>query len=564
MLHVLILSLALLQSPQQPQQPTPPMGTPKPLSEDKVEKCTIEGKVTSAVDGQPLKKAVLTLMPQQQTGGFMQRPPTALTDADGKFLFKDLDAGRYTLGITRNGYARQTYGQRVAGGPGTTVALVSGQALKDILVRLYPGASVNGRIVDEDNEPISGVRVQAMRMGYMRGKRQLVAGGFGATDDRGLYRIYGLPPGRYFISATYTSPFAVGIGTGVMITGSGGESSETYAPTYYPGTHDASQAGALDLRAGEDLSNISFRLVSARAVRVSGLVRGTDGQPVKDISVQLWPRNPTGGMMIMSNMGQATDSKGNFSFPGVMPGSYFAIAQNFADDSRQSGRTEVEVGSDAVDNVVINLGAGVDIRGDVHLDGAVDLTKSTVRVYLGSDEMLPIGSMPAEIKDNTFTLTRVPDGTFTLRVMGLPDDAYIRSATFAERDVLAEPLRVRGAGGDLSMTISAAGAHLEGSVSDKDNKPFTGAQVVLVPEESKRSRQDLFRTATTDQYGHFAMRGITPGSYKLFAWEAIDSGAYQDPDFLKAYEDQGKTVQLGPSERSSPELKVIPSAKTGS
>ena len=129
--------------------------------------------------------------------------------------------------------------------------------------------------------------------------------------------------------------------------------------------------------------------------------------------------------------------------------------------------------------------------------------------------------------------------------------------------MLADGIRVPGAPAHLALTVSANGAHLEGTVQDKDHQPFTGAFIALVPEETQRSRQDLFKTATSDQYGHFTLRGIPPGKYKLFAWDSIDQGAYMDPDFLKAYDDQGKTMELSPGEKSSPELRVI-ITKTGS
>jgi protocatechuate 3,4-dioxygenase beta subunit len=556
MFSALLLALALLQLPQ---QSAPPMGTPKPLTDEKVEKCIIEGKVTSAADGQPLKKATVTLMPQQQSGA-MSRPVSTTSDADGKFIFKELDPVRYTLNAARNGYARQNYGARTPTSPGTTLAMDPGQHLKDINVRLTPGAAISGRIVDEDNDPVAGVQVRTARWGFFQGKRQLVTGGFASTDDRGQYRIYGLARGRYFVSATYQNPNAM------MITGgdaSPKDSEEAYAPTYYPGTFDASQASGVEVKPGDDIAGVVFRLARVRAVRVSGMVRGADGQPAKTVMLYMLPR--ASGMMPGAPSMRTTDEKGNFTYTGVMPGAYSIVVRGMLQDQQQFGRAEIDVGANALDNVVIQASNGVDIEASVHLDGPVDLTKTTVRLFLSTDELISFTPpSAAQIKEEgSVTLTKVYDGNYTVRAGPLPDDAYLSKAIFDEKDVLNEGLKVRG-GGRLDVTISAAGAHVEGTVSDKDNKPFAGAQVVLVPEESKRSHQDLFRTASSDQYGHFVLRGIPPGTYKLFAWEAIDFGAYQDPEFLKAYEDQGKTIQLGSGEHSSPELKVIPAVKSGS
>lgn len=548
MLGVAILSLAFLQAAtQQPQ-----MGTLKPL-EDKPAKCIVAGKVVSAVDGQPLKKATVQLMSQQPKAGVAMRPVAVTTDADGQFMFKDVEDGRYTLSFTRNGYARQTYGERVPGGPGAAITLVPGQEIKDIAVRLSPGAALSGKIVDEDSDPVAAVRVMLMRWGYPRGKRQLLPAGIGTTDDRGQYRVYGVAAGRYLVSATYTN-FAL---AAVRMAG---DSDETYAPTYYPGTNDVSQAMTVTVRAGDDLTGINFRLLPGKAVRVSGKVRLASGEPAKNVMVQMRPR---GEAFVISPNFQMSDEAGNFTFPSILPGAYVLIASGSDQEGREFGRAEIEVGSAAVENVSVQLGDGTDIETEVRFDGVIDVSAVSPRLSLFPDDPLPVPPASAEIKEpGTVTLKRVLDGDYTVRVMPLPGDAYLSKAEFEEKDALAEGVKVHG-GGKLSLTISAAGAHVEGNVVDAKNQPVAGAQVVLVPAESLRSRQDLYHVSGSDQYGHFVMRGVAPGSYKLFAWEAIDPGAYMDADFLKAYEDQGKKIPLSEGEHASEELKVIPSAKTG-
>ena len=81
---------------------------------------------------------------------------------------------------------------------------------------------------------------------------------------------------------------------------------------------------------------------------------------------------------------------------------------------------------------------------------------------------------------------------------------------------------------------------MQGTVMDADGLPLAGVTAVLVPEMSRRARFHLYKTAETDQYGHFEMRGIVPGDYKLFSWEEAEDGAWEDPDFLKPFEDKGE------------------------
>ena len=83
-----------------------------------------------------------------------------------------------------------------------------------------------------------------------------------------------------------------------------------------------------------------------------------------------------------------------------------------------------------------------------------------------------------------------------------------------------------------------------------------GIQAVLIPDR-QRDRRDLFRFATSDQTGHFTMNAIAPGDYKLFAWEDLEPGAYNDPDFLRKYEALATPVQISESSTSTVEVKVL-------
>lgn len=556
MFVLLVFALLLLPATQQPATPvTPQMGTPKAAADDKSQKCVIEGKVVSMVDGQPLKKTAVTLFPQQQPGT-MTRPLATTTDADGKFVFREVDAGRYTMNFYRVGYARTNYGARAPNGPGTTLTLLPGQLLKDIHARLIPAGAINGKLIDEDNDPVANAYVQLQRWGYTNGKRQLIPFGGASTDDRGQFRIFGIAPGRYFVSARYE-----GVNYFNVQTDSSRDTEETYAPTYYPGVFDVAQASAMEVKSGDEIMGIVFRLARAKAVRITGTVHGPDG-PMKNAMVQVFPRGTTffGGMMNM----RSTDDKGAFTLTGVMPGSYAIVVRGSMQDQQLIGRTDIDVAGSPIDNVTVDATPGASLDADVRLDGNVDLSKTTTRLFLSSVEMMPVPGSATQIKEaGSVTLNKVYDGNYFVRVSPLPDDAYLSKAVYDDKDVLADGIRVHGAPAHLALTVSANGAHLEGTVQDKDHQPFTGAFIALVPEETQRSRQDLFKTATSDQYGHFTLRGIPPGKYKLFAWDSIDQGAYMDPDFLKAYDDQGKTMELSPGEKSSPELRVI-ITKTGS
>ncbi len=127
--------------------------------------------------------------------------------------------------------------------------------------------------------------------------------------------------------------------------------------------------------------------------------------------------------------------------------------------------------------------------------------------------------------------------------------------------MLEDGLDLTGGGppNPLEITISAAGGRIDGAVLTEEDKALGGASVVLVPEEGRCEQRRFYKSATTDQNGAFTLRGIPPGDYKLFAWEEIERGAYQDSAFLRRYEEQGELVEVEEGSRLSVRLKIIPS-----
>src|SRR6185436_18874877 len=116
--------------------------------------------------------------------------------------FKDVEAGAYRLVAMRNGFARQEFGQRSPSRPGTVLNLRAGQQMTDVAFRLTPAATISGRVMDANGEPLTGDTVQALRSTFdATGKRTLQATSSARTNDLGEYRLYWINPGRYFVSA---------------------------------------------------------------------------------------------------------------------------------------------------------------------------------------------------------------------------------------------------------------------------------------------------------------------------------------------------------------------------
>src|SRR5439155_1362501 len=181
------------------------------------------------------KKAVVTLRNAEGS----EKANSATTDLNGRFRLRDVEPGRYHLEATRNGYARQEYGQRASHDRGTILTLRPGEEPKDISFRLILAAVIAGRVYDEDGEAVAGAEVQALQFQYENGQRKLMPFGRAETNDLGEYRLYGLRPGHYYVSATYNP-------------GRYGEAAPEggYSSLYYPGTDDPSRAAAVELHGG--------------------------------------------------------------------------------------------------------------------------------------------------------------------------------------------------------------------------------------------------------------------------------------------------------------------------
>jgi len=176
--------------------------------------------------------------------------------------------------------------------------------------------------------------------------------------------------------------------------------------------------------------------------------------------------------------------------------------------------------------------------------------------------ILPGNANDSVKPDGTFAFTEVPEGTYSVDLFPAPDGFYLKSARQGSEDVLEGGLRIsRGQAPPrtLDLTLSPSAGQIEGTVL-KQQQPFAGAVVVLVPEPKRRSQARYFSNVETDQFGRFALRNIAPGIYQLFAWEEIEGGVYMDPDFLRKYEHSGKSVRLEEGARLSVQLEVIPAA----
>jgi hypothetical protein len=232
-------------------------------------------------------------------------------------------------------------------------------------------------------------------------------------------------------------------------------------------------------------------------------------------------------------------------------------------------QASVTVAGSDLDNVVLTIVAPVTLPGRFSIDGP-DLSTLTgldrIRVQLRpSVDGIPSTSfLTAQPQaqpvstDGTFKTDNVSPGEYRVSVIALPPGYYVKEARLDQTDVLDQPMRFSGTvSGPLDVVVSANGGQIEGTVVNDKQKPMPGIQAVLIPARGM-NRIDLYKTASTDDKGHFMMRGITPGDYKIYAWEALEQNAWFDSDLLRQYEQKGKFQHIAEDAKEVVEVKVIP------
>ena len=161
----------------------------------------VEGTVTNKLTGGPVKAAHVIYTRIASGSDPAASPISRDTDIQGHFHL-DLAPGSYRLWVEREGFARQSYGSAVPEGTGSVLTVTPGQELHDIAFRIIPLGALSGRVLDQDGDPLQGVGIEVFRVSYASGMRQLIPVAGSSSNDRGEYRCYDLPAGRYFVLAT--------------------------------------------------------------------------------------------------------------------------------------------------------------------------------------------------------------------------------------------------------------------------------------------------------------------------------------------------------------------------
>ncbi len=499
--------------------------------------------------GAPLRRAQITVLSLDVA---IRRVVT--TDTQGRYEFADLPAGRYNVMAGKGGYVTLQYGQRRPFEPGRPVNVADGQTLEQVDFALPRGSAIVGKVTDEFGEPITGVQLQVQRYAYMPGgQRRLTFAGAGtsmSTNDLGEFRVFGLMPGEYIVSAVARG------GMNFQQGASGStDSFEGYAPSYYPGTPNAAEAQPVTVALGQELT-LNFSLVAARMARITGSAFDSQGRPAAGAFLSLVTR---GAGFVYGMSSGTVSADGSFTLINVAPGEQTLQAQvnpRAPGDERESASVPVTVAGADITGLQITTSPGATIGGTVVFQGTSPRTgepipRITVRdawpdepgaIFFNQDSG---NGLIAE--DGTFTIKGIAPREFLFRAI-TPQAWTLKSVTVDGDDITDVPIRVTESGklGTVKVVLTDQVTEVSGTVTGAHGEAVKDYVVVVHPVEEREGTAAMryIRTARPDQNGGFRIRALPPGRYLAAAVEQLEQGREWDPEFVRRFRDAAKPVTL--------------------
>jgi hypothetical protein len=575
----------------------------------------LQGTVVETNSLKPLPHVRLELRPS--TG----RVNSIVVDSgeDGKFTFPVVEPGQYRLSASKSGYVVAEYDQAFPEAPGKSIVVRGGQAPGDIRMMMTPGGVIAGRVLDR-GKPVGNARVYAAKVAYELGHRVISMVLSAVTNDLGDYSIFWLPPGRYYIVAnvsdgpSMTAPVTTSIGDKApnifmspqiryvftRAISNVVSDTEMHVPMFHPGTTEFRDARPIDIAPGAVVRSVDVHADTVHALHVRGTVTGipvgTNRQPAA-VNMALFPRD---GASLSPVTYTNAQPNGFFDFARVKPGTYILAAR--------SGNLTTRIPIDVLDRDV--NGVRIELRPSIAISGRVVIERqnpdspppvpTALRIALLIDPIVggfkedyfahrPVDAA-APVENGTFTSPNSPTtlgylpGDYQVVVApllsapagwtnppALPanlmntvvpptlQNAYVKSIQLGDADILRNGLRLTLSDSPrdpLVITIGTNAGSIEGRVSSEKRQPAGTATVALIPEDSLRFRI-AHKYAVTDAEGKFQIHGIAPGDYKLFAWEQVERGAWQDPEFISRHERSGKAVRIEEGRNATVELTAI-------
>lgn len=521
---------------------------------------SISGRVVGGDTGMPIRRALVTLSAQRRA---------TYTDHEGRYRFDELPPGSYTIfvnpGSHRADYQSMPFGATLSDVTGVPtriqpIELSDGQQLENIDITLPRSGVITGTLLGMDGEPLARFSVGALLL--RPGAEPMQRGGT-STDDRGRFRLFGLPPGDYVVRAN-PSPGGMG-GPQVEVEGE----PTGYAPTYAPGTASLDQAMRVRLPRGGEVT-VDIRLMETRVYRITGTLLNSKGEASRNGSVMLARASEMG-----SSFGSPVSPTGEFTFHNVPPGLYELVGRYTPQpptgppmmpmrpggpEGQEYASVSVEVGNSDVENVLISTRPGATVTGRIVVEGTPPEGRKA-NVFVQNPERRQFMAPPlVEVKDTAFTLKNVFTPVLLRGSMG--GEMGLKAVTLRGRDITDVPTALTDQdSGHLQILFTSMAPSIEGAVTDQRGQPVTDATVLLFGEDDATwtAFSSYFRRGPLLKDGRYRLGGLREGRYFAVAVPSAfaANGGQPTREFFDALSRVATRVVLNPGETRTVDLPVV-------
>ena len=524
----------------------------------------IAGVLVNWVTGQPVAGASVAIAPTAQ-GTDREISRTVITGGDGRFAFAGLSRGKYSLMAAAHGFMLQYFERH----GNYATAIVAGPDLdsEHLVFRLQPDASVEGQVTDENNDPVQNAMVRLFQQSMEDGRQRTIPMNQGQADDQGQFRIGHLAPGTYYLAVSarpwYAQNNRVTLRRKSNNPDADARSAQeaaaldvTYPLTFYPNSPDSAGASPIVLHPGErGTADVVMRAVPSLHLRIRTSNSGSAGGPGMVGFPRVSQRIFDGYLDSVFNAPESSVEPGVVDIAGLAPGHYvieMPSSKGVNDKgANRGGYREVDLAGDIELNPNDSSGFA-SVGGSILFEGAQRVPKGLAMRLLNEETGENFGS---EISDKgQFEFEGVKPGRYTV-VLQSGGGYFLRKMSATGAKLAGRTLEIGSSSSvHIAATVARGLAQVDG-VAVRGGKPFSGAMIVLVPQDAANN-SPLFRRDQSDSDGTFTLPNVVPGQYTVLALANGWDLEWGNPTVLQPYLKGGEAVQVTGEGKLQIEVRV--------